>query len=140
MGKGKEMNYARSPMYILLFFASCLSLVVCAEEPWGKDADMVMRSEVNFVTPIPYCPTPVLGPFAEYMIRFHQEVISPCDGPRSHYKPSSSQYTLDAMCKYGFLTGMAYGCDRLMRENKEKWVYRVTVDNVGKPIKYDPVP
>jgi putative component of membrane protein insertase Oxa1/YidC/SpoIIIJ protein YidD len=74
------------------------------------------------------------------MIRFHQEIISPCDGPRSHYIPSSSQYTLEAMRRYGYFTGLAMGCDRLMRENKEEWVYRVTMDPAGAPIKYDPVP
>jgi uncharacterized protein len=74
------------------------------------------------------------------MIGFHQEVISPCDGPRSHYIPSSSQYALEAIRTYGFFQGVAMGCDRLMRENKDPWVYRNTVDGAGKSIKYDPVP
>lgn len=74
------------------------------------------------------------------MICFHQEVISPADGPRSHFIPSSSQYTLDAMRKYGFFQGVSMGCDRLMRENKDPWVYRITFDGAGKAIKYDPVP
>jgi hypothetical protein len=66
-------------------------------------------------------------------------VISPADGPRSHFIPSSSQYTLDAMRKYGFFNGFILGCDRLMRENKEEWVYRTTKDGAGKGIKFDPV-
>jgi len=50
-------------------------------------------------------------------------VISPADGPRSHFYPSSSQYTKDAMDKYGFFAGFLMGCDRLMRENNEEWIY-----------------
>jgi hypothetical protein len=52
---------------------------------------------------------------------------------------SSSQYTLDAMKKYGFLKGFTMGCDRLMRENDDPWVYRKTVDSIGHPMKWDPV-
>jgi putative component of membrane protein insertase Oxa1/YidC/SpoIIIJ protein YidD len=73
-------------------------------------------------------------------IRFHQEVISPADGPRSHFIPSSSQYTLEAMKKYGFFKGYIMGCDRLMRENSDGWVYRETRDGAGKRMKWDPVP
>ena len=86
------------------------------------------------------CSTPFLGKFAEVMISFHQKVISPADGPRSHFIPSSSQYALNAMRKYGFFQGFCMGCDRLMRENEDPWVYRVTLDGEGHTIKYDPVP
>lgn len=93
-------------------------------EPWGKDADLIHNSclpkaEIR-------CKTPILGPFSEVMIGFHQNIISPADGPRSHFYPSSSQYTLDAMRKYGFMKGYFMGCDRLMRENSDPWVYRQT--------------
>lgn len=106
--------------------------------PWGKDAELVhpFKSQKQSYT----VQTPLIGPFAEMMIGFHQQVISPCDGPRSHFKPSSSQYTLDAMRKYGFFKGLTMGCDRLMRENDEKWVYRTTLDRAGDLFKYDPVP
>jgi putative component of membrane protein insertase Oxa1/YidC/SpoIIIJ protein YidD len=67
-------------------------------------------------------------------------VISPADGPRSHFIPSSSQYTLDAINRYGLLSGISMGCDRLMRENEDPWVYRWTRDGAGKLIKYNPVP
>lgn len=120
----------------LFFFMICHPL--CAD-PWGKDADLV-KSSKRQTTQEKNCKTPLLGPFAEFMIRFHQEVISPADGPRSHFIPSSSQYTLDAMRKYGFFRGFAMGCDRLMRENQDPWVYRSTIDGAGKIIKYDPVP
>jgi uncharacterized protein len=107
-------------------------------DPWGKDSDLVCckRSSKR----VTKCSTPMLGKFAETMIRFHQEVISPADGPRSHFIPSSSQYTLNAMRKYGFFKGFTMGCDRLMRENNDAWVYRVTRNGSGMLMKYDPVP
>ena len=110
-----------------------------AADPWGKDADLANREAAPTEQIPKKCPTPIFGNFAEVMIGFHQQVISPADGPRSHFKPSSSQYTLEAMRTYGFFVGLTKGCDRLMRENDEEWVYRWTVDGAGKPIKYDPV-
>jgi len=107
-------------------------------DPWGKDADLA--KPIRPVAVCSYRPTPVLEAISTVLVRFHQEVISPCDGPRSHFKPSSSQYALDAICKYGFFTGFGLGCDRLMRENDEEWVYRKIKDGAGHPIKYDPVP
>jgi putative component of membrane protein insertase Oxa1/YidC/SpoIIIJ protein YidD len=107
-------------------------------EPWGKDAELYHSS--GGLSSLSTCSTPLLGVFAEAMISFHQNVISPCDGPRSHYIPSSSQYALDAIRKYGFFQGVSMGCDRLMRENKDPWVYPTTLDGAGKGIKYDPVP
>ena len=80
-----------------------------------------------------------MGGFAEVMIGFHQQVISPADGPRSYHKPSSSQYTLDAMRKYGFFWGFLMGCDRLMRENDDPWIYDVVTDADGDTFKWDPV-
>ena len=42
-----------------------------------------------------------------------------------------------AMQRYGFLKGFIMGCDRLLRENDEEWVYR-TVEIDGRRFKYDP--
>ena len=81
----------------------------------------------------------LLSNTAEGLIWFHQNVISPADGPRSHFVPSSSQYTLDAIRKYGFLKGYILGCDRLMRENREEWIYSKTMGPYCL-LKYDPVP
>lgn len=120
-------------------FVISLSAANLAADPWGKDADMVKNSSTASCCE-KKCNTPVLGTFAEIMISFHQNVISPADGPRSNFIPSSSQYTLDAMRKYGFFKGFTMGCDRLMRENKDPWVYQMTLDGAGKLIKYDPVP
>lgn len=119
--------------YILIL----LIPLIAYGDPWGKDADLA--KPVPIATS-PCRPTPILEAISTVLVRFHQEVISPCDGPRSHFKPSSSQYALDAIRKYGFFTGFGLGCDRLLRENKEEWIYRKTKDGAGHPIKYDPVP
>lgn len=110
--------------------------------PWGKDADLVdigrsSREGICCTSPVRISP---LAGWGVRAIRFHQEVISPADGPRSHFIPSSSQYTLEAMKKYGFFRGYLMGCDRLMRENNDEWVYRHTLDGAGKTMKWDPVP
>lgn len=105
-------------------------------DPWGKDADLAQ------------CPivcaeessSSWLAQLGVHAIRFHQVVISPADGPRSHFIPSSSQYTLEAMKRYGFLQGVAMGCDRLLRENDDPWVYRKTLDPAGHVMKWNPVP
>jgi putative component of membrane protein insertase Oxa1/YidC/SpoIIIJ protein YidD len=105
-------------------------------EPWGKDADL--RSSA----PAEECTTAKSSPLvkmAAHVIHFHQTVLSPVDGPRSHFRPSSSGYMLEAMQKHGFFKGFAMGCDRLMRENSDDWYYKkIEVD--GKLYKYDPVP
>lgn len=105
-------------------------------DPWGKDADLVQQK----------CHAPCVNPSSSWLakigkkaIRFHQVVISPADGPRSHFIPSSSQYTLEAMQRHGFFKGWIMGCDRLMRENEDPWVYQTIKDPSGKLIKWDPV-
>lgn len=108
-------------------------------DPWGKDADLVSRQRWRYETVGGQCETPIVGAFAEKAIQFHQQVISPADGPRSHYYPSSSQYTKEAMRKYGFLKGYIMGCDRLMRENDEEWIYRSYTLPDGTILKHDPV-
>lgn len=126
------------------FLAFCCTLCTPSlfADPWGKDADLCSLNSFSQHPPgcTQQCTTPLFGPFAEAGIWFHQEIISPADGPRSHYNPSSSQYTLDAMRKYGFFSGFGMGCDRLMRENDEEWVYRRIPVPGGKTMKYDPVP
>lgn len=101
--------------------------------PWGKDADLAHPKTVKTVK----AESPLVK-FAEIMIKFHQNNISKTDGPRSHYVPSSSQYTLEAIQKYGFFYGYLLGCDRLMRENNESWVYP-RVDGKYNCLKHDPV-
>ena len=101
-------------------------------EPWGVDSDLSQSQP-----PIEETKSNLAIKMAEALIHFHQTIISPVDGPRSHYRPSSSQYMRLAMRRYGFLKGFVMGCDRLLRENDEEWVYRkIEID--GKFFKYDP--
>jgi hypothetical protein len=103
-------------------------------EPWGEDATLKHPHKTASHSPEKLS---IATQVADLVIKFHQEVISPVDGPRSHYRPSSSQYMHQAMHRYGFLKGFIMGCDRLLRENDEEWVYR-TIQVDGKFFKYDP--
>jgi len=107
-------------------------------EPWGKDSDLRYTDPSNSQPPIQQDRS-LFVRMAEQAILFHQNILSPVDGPRSHFRPSSSQYMLLAMRKYGFFEGFVLGCDRLLRENSAEWVYQ-TIEENGKLIKYDPVP
>lgn len=121
-------------LFFLILFC-CISPL--RANPWGKDADLVQKPNSS-----PICSSTDLSPlarFGEVAICFHQEVISPADGPRSHFIPSSSQYTLDAIRSYGFFTGVMMGCDRLMRENNDRWVYRRVLNANGCLMNWDPV-
>lgn len=128
---GKILSF---PYLTFFFLGICfLSLSCSAEEPWGKDATLVK------VQSAPLDKEKPKRGIAQSLIRFHQLVISPADGPRSHFYPSSSTYALQAINKYGFFKGYILGCDRLMRENEQEWVYPLI--QVGEAqLKYDPVP
>ncbi len=102
-------------------------------EPWGKDSDLIEQPDSTI-------PDPRKNPMnyiAEKVILFHQNILSPVDGPRSHFRPTSSRYMLLAMRRYGFMKGFVMGCDRLLRENKEEWVYRTRTIG-GIEYKWDP--
>ena len=122
--------------FLLAFFVICSATSLGAEEPWGKDADLAGVC----LRPSESCYTGgALSKSGQGMIRFYQSVISPSNGPRSSFVPSSSQYTLDAMQKYGFVWGVLYGCDRLMRENADPWIYPRCLNHEGFDLKWDPV-
>jgi len=108
---------------IFLFFPfSCLFALPGYHEPWSKDRDLRLQ--------VPSSQEIVLSPIvkaAEIVIAFHQNILSPVDGPRSHFKPSSSNYMLQAMQKHGFIKGYLMGCSRLLRENSDPWVYRTAI-------------
>lgn len=121
----------------LILLIVCLFAIpskIYAEMPWGKDACLAYPAERKRT-----CCVDPLARLGIHLIRFHKQVISPADGPRSHFLPNSSQYTLDAMKKYGFYWGVVRGCDRLMRENSARWIYPLTKDPSGKLIKFDPL-
>lgn len=126
--------------FLFFFYFICGVTFLALADPWGKDADIALGTVHCRKEGEKRCLTPFLGAFAEIAIGFHQNVISPADGPRSHFIPSSSQYTLDAMRRYGFFQGVAMGCDRLMRENNDPWVYRKVLNASGKQMKSNPVP
>lgn len=91
--------------------------------PWGKDADLHYHTSERHASE----PLSPLGQGMEKFIWFHQNIISPVDGPRSHFKPSSSGYMLEAIRTHGFFKGYIMGCDRLLRENDDPWVYRTAL-------------
>ncbi|HRD55426.1 MAG TPA: membrane protein insertion efficiency factor YidD [Parachlamydiaceae bacterium] len=125
---------------VVLFTTSAAFAFEPSFEPWGKDADLARKQIVFKKEKSEPCKTPILGSIGEAVIDFHQTHITSCDGPRSNFRPSSSQYMLDAMRKYGFFKGFSMGCDRLMRENADPWVYRQTFNEQNKLMKWDPVP
>lgn len=118
--------------FLLCLFATHLSAHSGYFEPWGKDAELSLPKPLEA-----QADSSIATRIADKIIRFHQEVISPVDGPRSHFRPTSSRYMQLAMKRYGFIKGYLMGCDRLLRENDEEWVYRkIEID--GRIFKYDP--
>lgn len=65
---------------------------------------------------------------AAFLIRLYQWTVSPLLGPRCRFYPSCSQYTLEAIVRFGVLKGGWLGIARIVRCNP--W-------NHGG---YDPVP
>lgn len=107
-----------------------------AAQPWGVDAELAyMKREKTEIEKTQMTKGKSL---CCEMIRLFQHYISPIDGPRSSFYPTSSQYALEAIEKHGIFKGIALGCDRLMRENSESWVYQRT-DKYGIERKLDPV-
>lgn len=102
--------------------------------PWGKDTELV-----DCVHSDPAEARRWGSGVCTRMIRFYQTKISPIDGPRSGFVPSSSEYALQAICRFGVLKGIALGCDRLLRENPEKWIYPV-IDTPEGVRKVNPIP
>lgn len=103
-------------------------------EPWGKDAGLNIQS---FKPPIPRKKLSPMALIAEQVILFHHHVVTHIDDARSHYRPSSSTYMLEAIRQYGFIKGYIMGCDRLLRENGDPWLYRTKVVD-DKLFKWDP--
>ena len=125
----------RFKLLLALFLPTLVYALPGFHPPWGKDTDL--HYQAIFERPKAEKHSLAVRT-AESVIHFHQTVLSPVDGPRSHYRPSSSNYMKQAMIKHGFLTGFVMGCDRLMRENNDEWVYR-KIEESGKLFKYDPV-
>jgi uncharacterized protein len=120
-----------SPLFLLVIAILLVNPEMRAEDPFGKDAPLVKRAQKKQQS---FSCSPAL-----YLISFHQQIISEADGPRSHFVPSSSEYMRQAILQWGAGTGFILGCDRLLRENNEEWIYRKRKLRCGY-LKWNPIP
>lgn len=111
-----------------------LTLTLGFQEPWGKDQELLPPAKKQEET------TDRSFPLTSALISLRQNYLTKIDGPRSHYRPTSSEYMRLSIKKFGFLFGFTLGCDRLMRENEDPWVYPVVQDPSGECYKWDPIP
>ena len=120
--------------FFIIFFLPLFLLAKAGYfEPWGKDTHLLSHKEQATQEKKLSIPSWV----ANKIIIFHQKVLSPVDGPRSNFRPTSSRYMQLAIRRYGFWQGFLMGMDRLLRENDEKWIYqKITIDGIT--YKYDP--
>lgn len=121
--------------WIPIFLVGCFPLVaeIGFHKPWGKDSDLELTPSK------PQPSTSFSVKTANRMILFYQRELSPTSGPRSSFRPSSSEYTRLAIQRYGFLKGFVMGCDRLLRENSEPWIYPKITEENRLIYKYDPI-
>ncbi|MFQ5444610.1 MAG: membrane protein insertion efficiency factor YidD [bacterium] len=49
------------------------------------------------------------------IIKFYQKLISPLFPPSCRFSPTCSEYTLQAISKYGFFKGVVLGLTRLIK-------------------------
>lgn len=125
------------PCIQCLFFVFLLLFVPIFAKPWGKDADLATTAFMQKNKKVTYSPA---SQAMLSIIYFHQNFISPTDGPRSHFNPTSSHYMYQAILKYGFIKGYILGSDRLLRENNEDWIYPKRMMGGNRWVKWDPVP
>lgn len=135
----KGTKTVRQTLRVSLCLIFLFTSLPCFAFPFGKDADLAYFKMEPEECPSPPCSGNIGVALSRALIRFHHNVVTPIDGPRSHYRPSSSQYTLDAIEKYGFIRGWVLGCDRLLRENDDPWIYPTMIDEHGDRYKSDPV-
>jgi uncharacterized protein len=119
-------------LFLLIpFFCFCKNYY---NDPWGKGSEINQlpgkRNQEVFKNNKSV-------KIANKVISFYQNTISPANGPKSNFRPTSSRYMELAIKRYGFLKGFIMGCDRLMRENSDPWVYR-TIKVDGIDYKFDP--
>lgn len=50
-----------------------------------------------------------------YLVRFYQKFISPLKGPTCRFYPTCSQYSIEAIRKYGALKGIYLTIRRLLK-------------------------
>ncbi len=117
-------------VFFFLFF-TCSFAEKGFHTPWGKDANL------RVVSPKKEKKSSLAAKTAGGIIHFYQNYLSPTTGARSNFRPTSSKYMELAIQRYGFLKGFVMGCDRLLRENNEKWIYPTLAEEQG-GYKYDP--
>lgn len=118
---------------LLVVFPLMLTASVGYQEPWGTDSSLSRKHSPKEEEKSLSGSTQL----ANTIISFHQNHFSPIDGPRSSFRPTSSRYMQLAMQRYGTCEGFLMGCDRLLRENADPWVYEtIVIDHVT--YKYDP--
>jgi uncharacterized protein len=113
--------------------SNLLALLAAWALPFGPDAALAKP------TPPPKSAPSPAAQLIDNIIVFHQKVISPADGPRSHFYPSSSTYGREAFRRHGAAMGYFLTCDRLLRENDDLWIYPTCQIGEGH-LKLDPVP
>ena len=75
-----------------LIFIFYLSYHLCQpgyNTPWGIDAD-IYKEKTSYTAPTKN--NDYLHYIFENVILFHQNILSPVDGPRSHFRPTSARY------------------------------------------------
>lgn len=66
------------------------------------------------------------------MIRFYQRVLSSQDGANCPMRPTCSEFTLQAIQRYGLVQGILMGADRLLRDNP--WSHDYPIGGTGERI------
>jgi uncharacterized protein len=117
--------------YLITTLCLFTSLFAKYEEPWGSDTQLLHQPSAKTQK------QSVAARAAHKVIKFHQKVLSPTTGPRSSFRPTSSKYMELAIKRYGFFKGFIMGCDRLLRENNEEWIYP-KIEAGGRKYKFDP--
>lgn len=52
-----------------------------------------------------------------YLVRFYRKFISPIKGPTCRFYPTCSQYSLEALKKYGLIKGIFLTIKRILKCN-----------------------
>ncbi len=52
-----------------------------------------------------------------FLIKFYQKFVSPLFPPSCRYTPTCSQYTFEAVQKYGVIKGLFLGIKRILKCN-----------------------
>jgi len=72
----------------MVFSPLIVAVIPIYQEPWGNDSYLTRPTPIKKEKPKRSLAIRV----ADLVIDFHQKVLSPVDGTRSHFRPTSSQY------------------------------------------------